>query len=827
MLYGISIASGSEILTHRIIMTSFFKLFFRVLRQSRVFSVLNIAGLSVGMASFIIIVLWIVDELSYDKFNENADRIVRVVSHFKLNGKEGHAIYCPAPLANAVKKDFPEVENVVRLRGQGNFIVQKGDLVFDEDRIIFADSTFFNVFTYPLIYGDPDKVLTARTSLAISESTAMKYFGDENPVGQLLRLDNRTDYEVTGVFKDMPVSSHFHYDFIASMHTLEDAGNELWLSNNYTTYILLSKGVGMATLDEKMNQIVEKYISVQAVMALGMSWEDILASGTSLGYTLQKLTDIHLYSNFDGELEPPGSINTVRIFGIIAAFIILIACINFTNLSTARSVTRLKEVGVRKTYGVSRKQLIKQFNTESLLIVILAHILSLVLIELSLPYFNDLTGKSLFVDYLSAGYVFSALGMIVIVSLLAGAYPSFYLSSFRPIHVLRGDPKGKGTGLSFRSILVIIQFFISLVLLSSTLILAKQMRYMQSKELGYDKDAVIVINNTYLMQNNVSTFQERVDRLASIENSTISSFLPIPSNRNNSSVFPDAILTENLFNCQNWVIDHNYIETFGLRIAEGRNFSEDYPTDSLALILNQTAVKELGWDEPIGRIIGVPATYDGLQEMDLDAYTVIGVVEDFHYESMHLPVESMIMFLGSSRSRLTIRIQQNTDIISLMKDVENIWNEFVPGQPFSYTFVDQRLEQHYETERRLGKILSIFTVFAFFVSSLGLIGLSIFSSEQRKKEIGLRKVNGSGIGQIIWLLSTDFTKLIVVSFVLSVPFTVIFMQKWLNTFAYRTPISWWIFALTFFLTYAVALIAIIYQSLKAATSNPVDTFRTE
>lgn len=808
-------------------MKSFFKLFFRVLRQSRIFSILNIAGLAVGMASFIIIVLWIVDEVSYDKFNENADRIVRVVSFFKLGNNEGYSNYCPAPLANTVKKDYPEVENVVRLRYQGNYLVQKDDLAFDEGRIIFADSTFFNVFTFPLIYGNPDEVLTARNSLAISESMAEKYFGDENPVGQLLKLDNRTDYEVTGVFEDMPVASHIHYDFIASIHTYRDANNQEWLSNNYITYILLNKGVEMATLDEKINQIVEKYISDQAVMALGMSWEDILASGTSLSYSLQKLTDIHLHSNYEGELEAPGSINTVRIFGIIAAFIILIACINFTNLSTARSVTRLKEVGVRKTYGVSRKQLIKQFITESLLIVIIAHIISLVLIELSLPYFNDLTGKTLFLNYFSLSYILSVIGMVVIISLLAGAYPSFYLSSFKPIHVLRGDPKGKSTGLSFRSILVIIQFFISLVLLSSTLILARQMNFMQTKELGFDKEAVVVINNTYLMENNVSSFQERLDRLAPIENSTISGFLPIPSSRNSSAVFPDAINTGTLFICQNWGIDNDYIETFGLRIAEGRNFSDDYPTDSLALILNQTAVKQLGWDKPIGRFLGIPVDYDPNSEVDFETYTVIGVIEDFHSQSLHLPVEPMIMFLRSSRSMITIRIQENTDIISLMKDVEDIWKEFVPGQPFSYTFVDQRLEQHYASEKRLGKILTIFTVFAFFVSSLGLIGLSIFSSEQRKKEISLRKVNGSGIGQIIWLLSMDFTKLIVVSFVLSVPFTVIFMQKWLNTFAYRTAISWWIFAATFFLSYAIALIAIIYQSLKAATSNPVDAFRTE
>ncbi len=809
-------------------MKSFFNLLFRVISRNRLFSFLNIAGLAVGMASFIIIVLWIVDELSYDKFNENADRIVRVVSYFTMNGKEGRDIYSPAPLAEALKTDFPEVENAVRFRSRGSYIIQKDDIVFNESRIMFVDSTFFNVFTFPLISGDPDKVLTARRSIVISESMSKKYFGDDNPLGQMLKLDNRTDYQVTGVFKDMPAASHFHYDFLASLHTIEDANNDMWLNSNYPTYVLLKEGVDMETVDAKMNLIVEKYISVQAEMALGMSWKEIQDSGTDLGYSLQRLTDIHLHSNFEGELEAPGSIGSVRIFGIIAAFIILIACINFTNLSTARSVTRLKEVGVRKTYGVTRKQLIKQFIGESVLIVILAHIFSLVLVELSLPYFNNLTGKNLYIDYFSAGYLLSIAAMIIFVSLLAGAYPSFYLSSFRPIHVLRGETESKSSTFSFRSILVILQFFISLVLLSATLILGRQMNYMQNKELGYDKDRVIVINNTYLMPgDNATTFQNRLKRIPSIENATKSSYLPIPSTRNNGTVFPDAIITENLFNCQQWTVDNDYLETLGIKLKEGRNFSKDFATDSLSLLINETAAKELGWEQPVGRIIGVPNYYDPTQEMVFDEYTVIGVVEDFHFESMHLPIQAMIMFLGNSPGKVIIRVDKNADISGLMDDIEQIWKEFVPGQPFSYTFVDQRIERQYQSERRLGKILTIFTIFAFFVSCLGLIGLSVFTSEQRKKEIGLRKVNGSGIGQIIWLLSIDFTKLVLISFVLSVPFTIIFMQKWLDGFAYRTPISWWIFALTFLITYGVAMIAILFQSLRAATSNPVDTFRTE
>jgi putative ABC transport system permease protein len=323
------------------------------------------------------------------------------------------------------------------------------------------------------------------------------------------------------------------------------------------------------------------------------------------------------------------------------------------------------------------------------------------------------------------------------------------------------------------------------------------------------------------------SFREEILKNPSVMSTTVSGFLPIPSNRNNSSIFPDAILTENLFNCQNWTVDHDYIKTFGLNIIDGRDFSLDYPTDSLALIFNEAAVKSLGWENPVGRVMGIPKDYAAAGNLELDRYTVIGVVEDFHYESMHRPIEPMVMFLGNSTSRVSIRLNANSDVSSLLKDMEKLWNDYVPGQPFSYTFIDQRLAMMYENEQKLGKLLGIFTLFAFFVSCLGLIGLALFASEQRRKEIGLRKVNGSGIGQIIWLLTTDFTKLIVISFILSIPLTTIFMSKWLSGFAYKTSIAWWIFAATGLLTYMVAMVAIISQSYRAATTNPVDVFRAE
>ncbi|MDX2413762.1 MAG: ABC transporter permease [Bacteroidales bacterium] len=809
-------------------MKSFLNLLFRVIKRNRLFSFLNITGLAVGMASFIIIVLWISDELSYDKFHKDADRIVRVNSYIQLSGEEGYTPYCPAPLAEAAVRDFPEVINSVRLRSYSSFIVEYDEKVFEEPDFIYADSTFFKVFSFPLLKGDPDEVLKVRNTIAISESAAKKYFGEDEALGKMLRLDNRTDVEVTGVFKDMPSSSHFHFDFILSAHSNDEANNGMWLSNNFYTYLLLGPNVNPEDFEPKLNSLVDKYISEQAAQAMGMSWQEIQDSGTSLSYYLTRLTDIHLKSNLESELEAGGSMSAVRIFGIISLFIIIIACINFTNLSTARSIIRMREVGVRKTYGVSRSQLIKQFNAESLIIVSLAFILALVLVEISLPFFNDLTSKDLVISYFSGSFIFSGLGMILVISILAGAYPSLYLSSFRPIHVLKGDPELKNSSLSFRSILVVIQFFISLVLLSSTLVLSKQMRFMQDKDLGFDKDQVLVINNTYLIpRDKTASFKQELEKHSSALSVTVSNFIPTPSNRSNSSLFPDAILTEDLFNCQTWIIDVDYIDTYGLRLLEGRNFLEDMPSDTLALILNKTAARKLGWDEALGRIIGVPGSYGSVEQMELEEYTVIGVIEDFHFESLHLPIESQAFFLGNSVGRTSVRLNPNIDIALFLEDIESLWKEFAPGQPFSYYFVDQRLEQRYESERQLGHILSIFTVFAFFVSSLGLIGLSVFTSEQRKKEIGLRKVNGSSIAQIVWLLSMDFSKLVAISFAASIPVTVIFMRKWLDGFAYKTTLSWWLFGISLFMTYGVAMIAIIYQSYKSATSNPVDTFRTE
>lgn len=809
-------------------MKSFFNLLFRVIKRNRLFSFLNIAGLAVGMASFIIIVLWITDELSYDKFHEKADRIVRVTAYFQMNGIEGYQPTCPAPLAEAAIRDYPEVENAVRFRSYGGYIVEYDNKVFNEPDCIYADSAFFKVFSFPLLEGDPDEVLKVRNTVAISERAAEKYFGNEEALGKILLLDNRTEVEVSGVFENMPAASHFHFDFIISARTIDEANNGEWLSNNFYTYLLLSPNVMVEEFEPKLESLIEKYISEQAAMALGMSWQEIKESGTSLSYSLTKLTDIHLKSNLEYEFEAGGNMNAVRIFGIIALFIIILACINFTNLSTARSIARMKEVGVRKTYGVSRSQLINQFNAESLIIVFIAFILAMVIVEISLPYFNELTSKELSISYFSVSFIFSVLGMILLISIFAGAYPSLYLSSFKPIHVLKGDVELNSSRFNFRSVLVIIQFFISLVLLTSVLILSKQMRFMQNKELGFDKEQVVVVNNTYLIPGSqTATFKKALERDPSIKSVSVSGYLPIPSNRNGSSVFPNARVTEDLFICQNWTIDVDYIETYGLHLVEGRNFSADMPTDTLSLLINEKAAKKLGWDEPLGKLIGVPDNYVPTEQMELIEYKVIGVVEDFHFESLHLPIESQIFFLGRSSGRTSLRLNPNIDISALLEDLENVWKEFAPGQPFSYTFVDQRLDQQYEAERQLGKILSIFTLFAFFVSSLGLIGLSVFSSEQRKKEIGLRKVNGSGIAQIIWLLSTDFTKLVAISFVASVPVTIIFMRKWLGSFAYRTELSWWIFAIALLMTYAVAMIAIIYQSYKAATSNPVDTFRTE
>jgi putative ABC transport system permease protein len=809
-------------------MYSFLKIFFRNVLRNKTFTFLNIIGLAIGMASFILIMLWVTDELSYDKFNINADRIFRINFYSRISGRESNSPYCPAPLASTLLQDYPEVEKTVRLRNYGKVIVKYDNISYTEYDISYADSTIFDVFTIPVINGNPETALTAPNTVAISESTAKKYFGNEDPVGKVLKFDNTNDYRVTTVFRDLPEASHFHLKLIASLYSFNEYKDALWLNNNFFTYVLLKKNSDPVVFGQKMPELISRYVAPQAVKALGASWESILEKGILLRFSIQKLTDIHLDPDVYSGFGPGGDIRYVYIFILVAIFLILLACINFINLSTAKSATRLKDVGIRKLFGVQRPVLSFHFLLESVFTVIAAYILAMVFTEVSLPYFNILTEKKLSINYFDIKFLGEVAVLILVISLLAGSYPALYLSSFKPISVLKGDMVTGRRKTVFRSILVISQFAISLILLSSVMILKRQMNYIQEKNLGYDKENLLIINNCNLLDKNRLNFKSQIKGNPQIVSITQSGNLPSPSDRNQGSIWRDGIISNDPILFTHFYIDSGYLKTFGIKVVEGRGFSGQYSTDSSSVIINQTAVKKLGWKEPIGKKIGTLLTSENKSgKLIPDTYTIIGIVEDFSFSSLHMPVEALAMYLKRSDDMIICRTRKDTDIPELLSFLKSKWTENAPGQPFEYDFIDECLHRQYKGEIRLGWILGIFTGLAFFVSCLGLFGLALFTAEQKKKEIGLRRVNGSSITQIVWSLAVDFAKLILIAAVIACPVSYFLMSRWLENFAYRISIPLWIFAATTLLSFFLAIVTIIYQSYRAATANPVNTLRSE
>ncbi len=809
-------------------MSSFFKLFFRNSLRNKAFTLLNILGLAIGMACFIIIMLWVKAELSYDKYNLSADRIYRMNMYTKLNGYEGTSNYCPAPLSAVLIKDYPEVEKTTRFFNYGKAIVKYNNLSYTENRIIYADSSVFGVFTIPVIRGNAETALKAPFTIAMSESMAKKYFGNEDPVNKMLKFDNKSDYRVTAVYKDIPDDSHFHFDFIASIYSSGDYKQESWLSNNFHTYVLFKKNSDPAAFEKKMPQLVEKYVAPQAAMTLGTTWEKLIGNGMRIAFSVENVREIHLKTGIIGEFEPGGDIKFVYIFISIAIFIILLACINFTNLSTARSTSRLKEVGVRKVFGVSKSKLSMQFLLESFLITFAAYIIAMVLTEISLPFFNQLTEKKLSINYFDIQFIGGVLGLVLVISILAGGYPAIYLSSFKPISVLKGEMVTGRKKSRFRSILVVSQFAISLILLSSVIVLNKQMMFVQKKDLGYNKEQLLIIKNANLLEKNNENFKNQVLANPQVISLSQSGFLPSPSNRTHSSMFRNAVISNDPVLFSHFFVDYEYMKTFDLKIVAGRGFSKDYSTDSSAIVINQAAVKLLGWEDPIGKKVGTILTPNfDIQHPVLEEYTIIGVVQDFNFSSLRSPIEALAIYIKKSDDLITCRLRPTTNILQIVSFLKSKWIENAPDQPFEYDFVTDSLHRQYGGETRLGKILGIFTGLALFVSCLGLFGLALYASEQRKKEIGLRKVNGSGSGQIVWLLTADFTKLILIASVIACPVSYYLMHRWLENFAYRTIISWWIFAITILLGFFVALATIGYQSYKAASTNPVNTLRAE
>lgn len=807
---------------------NFLKVALRNLWKNKAFSAINIAGLSVGLAVCLLIVLYVKDELSYDKYNAHSENIYRIDADISFNGTQFTSAASQAPLAPTLMKDYPQIVQYVRLRNFGDILVRKDNQNIPNHNAVFADSTFFQVFSIPMIKGNRLTALNEPNSIVIDETTAKKYFNSTDVVGKTLYVDNSVNCKITGVIKDIPPQSHFHFSFIRPMHDTYHDDQADWLSNNYASYVLVRPGVTKVSLQNAVDATINNYLVKQLDQFLHMNANDLKKSGNHFIYPVMPLTDIHLHSNKSYEFEANGNITYVYIFSIIAIFILLIACVNFMNLSTARSANRAKEVGIRKVAGSSRSSLVTQFLTESVLTSFLSLVIAIGIATLLLPLFNQLAGKQMNVWTLFSTWLLPVLiALIVVVGCVAGSYPAFYLSSFQPVQVLKGSI-AKGFKSSWlRSGLVVFQFFISISLIIGTIVIYNQLTYIRSREIGYNRDQVLVINNTYALDKKIKSFRQDMLKISGVQNAAIAGNLPVETSYSQNGWFKDPTLDAKQVNIlTDFNADQNYIPTLGMQMTSGRNFSTDFPTDSSAVIINETAEKLLGFKNPLNETLYRPSGYASNGAFASKPFHIIGVVKDFNFNSMHDKVGPLIIELSENYGRIAMRINTK-NIPALISEVEKKWNSMGPGQPFSYTFLDADFNKIYNAEQRTGKLFITFAIFAIFIACLGLFGLVTYAAEQRVKEIGVRKVLGASVGEIVAMISKDFVKLVLIAFVIAFPVAWLMMNKWLQSFAYRINISWWVFALAGLLTIAIALITVSFQAIKAALANPTSSLRSE
>ncbi|MDB5011444.1 MAG: yknZ 4 [Mucilaginibacter sp.] len=801
---------------------NYIKTAFRTLMKNKGFTAINILGLALGLAACLLIVFYVVDELSYDRYNTNANRIYRVNEDLKLgDNKVQYAVAMP-PLAQTLIKDFPDVENAVRIK-KASISVKKGNEYLIENNAIFADPSLFDVFTLPLIYGNKVSVLTQPNTVVISASTAIKYFNRLNVVGQTLILPNYATLKITGVIKDMPRQSHFKADFIMAMISWADSRTNEWLRSDYNTYVLLRKGANYKDLEAQFPALLRKFSGAQMQKAVGTDMDGFEKKGSYFRLNLMPLTDIHLRSNMTGELGVNSTPQYVYIFSAIALFILLIACVNFMNLSTARSSNRAREVGVRKVLGSARKHLMAQFLIESVFVTLAAAVIAVITVGMLLPAFNNLAGKNITINTATLIWLAPALlAAIVVIGCLAGAYPAMFLSAFQPIDVLKGKLVNGFKGGRLRSFLVVFQFAISIFLIVGTLVIYNQLQYIQNRDVGYNRNHVLIIQNAFALRNQAKIFKQEIKQLPGVVNVTLTGFLPTSSNRNTAIFCKDATKDpkKTIFP-QTWQVDDDYIKTLDMKIIAGRSFSAQMPTDSAGVIINETAAKFLGFTNAVNKIL-----YRSDNDAPLKSYNIIGVVKDFNFNSLRENVTPVVMLLGTDNGNLGIRIN-TTNLSSLLAQIENKWKAIAPATRLQYSFMDADFEATYRTEQRMEQLFIIFTSLAIIIACLGLFGLSAYAAEQRNKEISIRKVLGASVSTIVGMLSTDFIKLVLIAIVIALPVAWYVMQKWLQDFAYRVNIQWWILAIAGLAAILIAFITIGFQSVRAALANPVKSLRSE
>jgi len=805
---------------------NYLKTAWRSLSKNKAFTILNVLGLSLGLASCLLIVFYVADELSYDRYNLNADRIYRVNEDLKLGANNVLYAVAMPPLAKTLKSEFPYVEDAVRIKNAGSVHVRKEATNILENRVAFADPSLFNVFSLPMISGDPKSALVEPNSVVINQSTAVKYFNTTNVVGRSFTFNDKDFFKITGVIRDIPKQSHFNFDFLVSMSTFPDSKSNEWLRSDYNTYVLLKQPSDYKKLEAALPAFLNKFSGDQMRSQLNMDMAAFEKSGSYFRLNLTPLIDIHLKSNRTGELSPNSTIQYVYIFSAIALFILLIACVNFMNLSTARSANRAREVGVRKVLGSSKTHLIGQFLTESILLTFVATVIAFVVAMQLLPAFNQLSGKNILIDRHSLSWLMPAFLFIVLfVGVLAGFYPAFYMSAFNPINVLKGKLAAGFKGNGLRGFLVVLQFSISIFLIIGTLVIYNQLNFIQTKDLGYSRNQVLIVQNAFELNNRSEVFKQEVKQLPGVVDATLTGFLPTAGQTNTSIFYKDASFDQKqaLFP-QTWQVDEDYIKTLDMKMVAGRSFSREMPTDSSGIIINEAAAKFLGLTDPLNKTL-YRSNGGDQTAANSKQYHIIGVVKDFNFASLRNVISPLVLVMGRNNGALSIRVQTK-NLRGVMKQIESKWKE-LSGVRMDFSFMDQDFDAIYRTEQRVGTIFIVFTAMAIIIACLGLFGLAAYAAEQRTKEIGIRKILGASAATIAGMLSFDFIKLVVISIVVATPLAWYGMSNWLQGFAYRIHIQWWMFAAAGLLTVVIAMVTVSYQAIKAALMNPVNSLRSE
>ncbi len=801
---------------------NYLKITTRNLTKNKLFSIVNILGLTIGITCFILIGLFVLDELTYDSFNTKSGRIFRLNSYYKVGDNRFNLANSPMPLANALKLECPEIEKTARVLPGNNIYVKKDNEYIKEESFFYADSSLFDIFTIEFLRGNPKTALTQPNSVVITTITAEKYFSSENPIGKRITLSNGMEFLITGVVKPVPKNSHFEFDFIASLNSLPESSKTNWFGQFVHTYVLTNKGVTAKELNKKIYSVAEKHLGPIIKSAFGVSYKEFLNNGNDFSFAFVPLRDIHLYSKVFNELKEAGDINTVYLFSAIAIFILIIASINFINLATARSTKRANEIGVRKVLGSNKTQLIKQFLSESVLLCFIAVIISVMFVELVLPYFNNLTGKELSLNL--SGNVFVIPGLIFLtlaLGIAAGLYPSLLLASFKPVLVLKSKAIINSKKGGLRKSLVIFQFATSVVLFVGTFVIYNQMQYIKNKNLGFNKDQVLVIKNINDLGTKQFTFADAIKENVNVIDASLS--LGLPDYNLTANIYKKKG-ESNPYTLVTLPVDYNYLSTYKLKMKEGRYFSKNISTDTLSIILNEAAVKKLDFKNPINSEL---LTSLG-NENNVSPLKIIGIVKDFHIQTLKDEIRpaALILLNTPEANFLSVKISSNS-IQKTIKYLSNKWKEFGQIKPMEYSFFDDNFNELYQSEIQSEKVFTIFAILAVIIACLGLFGLTAFTAEQRKKEIGIRKVLGATITNIVAMLSKEFLLLIVVANVIAWPVSYYLMHKWLEDFAYKTEIGIGVFLISGLAVLVIALITISFQAINAAVSNPVNSLRHE